>query len=580
MPGGNEPLAPLVWQDLPAAAGARIFPLIRKVDTVSSNSYVIATPDVLILIDPGGLPEQAEQLAQVIGECRIELDRPVFVFLTHAHIDHFIGALENPSFASPETAVFAVQDRGAESLGSGDTNLTQADLLGMVLPPVRAGLRLFPRQWEADAGIPVSAAYPNGATVTITYTTSAVGGLPRALLEFGSGPALEIFHTPGHSPDSTCLRMGSLLFIGDILFAANPGIAGIAGWDQEALVCSLGGVTSLLNEGGISTVLPGHGRIVTSPDAARMLSAVRTDAQALTDIAELNRGRAEHAAAFAEDCMEEVNELFTIMAGRLYYVSYVLEELGESDIARRMEMIIPGDTVDELLDAFSTFAAEHHRGRGLSIHLALKAGQVIGRLDRSFRKEELTTIIDPMLVDRAGRLLSDYTQLLRGFNPPSVLSGWSLVPVLEAIVTGLSVSSCPDEDVMTSADDDDAFLRILLARIGTRPLLEDVEFSIRAEEPLFPVSADRDHFTDLVTYILEDLVGTGSGRIAITIRQEGRSAIVTVTGDKPAGGADRHGNTRRFLHGLAQRAGGSLAFEEDSGTCKYLIRLDLLTHGT
>ena len=76
MPGGNDTLTPLVWQPVPGADGARIYPLIRKIDTISSNSYLIATPDVLILIDPGGLAEQAEQLALVIGECRREQDRP------------------------------------------------------------------------------------------------------------------------------------------------------------------------------------------------------------------------------------------------------------------------------------------------------------------------------------------------------------------------------------------------------------------------------------------------------------------------------------------------------------------------
>ena len=197
---------------------------------------------------------------------------------------------------------------------------------------------------------------------------------------------------------------------------------------------------ALMDGGGITTVCPGHGRVVTAPDAARMLSAVRTDARALSDIAELNRERAEQAAAFAEDCMEQVNELFTIMAGRLYYVSYVMDELGESDMADRMGALIPGDAIDELLEAFTAFAEEHHRGEHVSIHLALKAGQVIAKLERTRSKRtNWSHIIDPTLVDRAGRLLSDYTTMFRGFNPPGELSECDLVPVIEAIVTGLSV---------------------------------------------------------------------------------------------------------------------------------------------
>ena len=139
--------------------------------------------------------------------------------------------------------------------------------------------------------------------------------LPRERIVFGPGPALEILHTPGHSPDSICLRVCGLLFIGDILFAANPGVAGMRGWDQAALICSLDGILALLSGGWVSYVCPGHGRVIPLDDAIRVLSAVRTDALALANIAELNRDRAVQTAAFAEDCMEQVNELFTVMAG-------------------------------------------------------------------------------------------------------------------------------------------------------------------------------------------------------------------------------------------------------------------------
>ncbi|HSQ93894.1 MAG TPA: MBL fold metallo-hydrolase, partial [Methanoregula sp.] len=470
---------------------------------VSSSSYLITTPDVILLIDPGGLLEQAEQLSLVIRECRQERDRPVFVFLTHAHVDHFHGALDLPAFACPETAVFAVQDSGGEALERGDRKQTQADLFEKSLHPIKVGLHILPPAWEADEGIPVTEPFPNGATVTITYSRSGGEcGLPRARLEFGNGPALEIFHTPGHSPDSICIRMGELLFIGDLLFAANPGVAGLCGWDREALIESTRGVQALLDRGGITIVCPGHGRVMAASDTARMLSAIRTDALTLSDIAELDHDRADQAAAFAEDCMEQVNELFTIMAGRLFYVSYVMDELGETDLADRMGALIPGDTIDELLEAFSAFAGEHHKGNRLSIDLAMKAGQVMTKLERSLKKEELVAIIDPTLVERSGRLLSDYSIMLRGYSPPSELSDCALVPLIEAVVTGLSVPSCSDDDLISSADDDEAFTKVLLSRIGTRPLLEDVAFSLDADDRLLTASVDPYHFSDLLTYIL------------------------------------------------------------------------------
>ncbi|RPJ52964.1 MAG: MBL fold metallo-hydrolase, partial [Methanobacteriota archaeon] len=143
MPGGSEPLIPLQWQPVPGCENALVFPLIRKVDTVSSNSYIVQTPDAVVLIDPGGLPDQAAHLASVVRAIRAEKARPLVVFLTHAHVDHFMGALSAPALTEPGTAVVAAQDSGAKALESADTTLTQANLLGQKIFPMRIDLRLL-----------------------------------------------------------------------------------------------------------------------------------------------------------------------------------------------------------------------------------------------------------------------------------------------------------------------------------------------------------------------------------------------------------------------------------------------------
>ncbi|MGD0080674.1 MAG: MBL fold metallo-hydrolase [Methanoregula sp.] len=577
MPAGNDQLISLSWQQVPGTDGASIYPIVRKIDTISSNSYLIATPDAIILIDPGGLPDQAEQLASVIGEIRQEQDRPVIVFLTHAHIDHFAGSQDVPAFAHPETVIFAAHETGAGILGRGDCGFTQADLLGQKVVPMKIGFPLLTADRSGRPGVPVDLRLANGARVAVTDDRIGTGGvvLPRERIVFGPGPALEILHTPGHSPDSICLRVGGLLFIGDILFAANPGVAGMRGWDQAALIRSLDGILAFLSGGGVSYLCPGHGRVIPVDDAVRVLSAVRTDALALANIAELNCDRAVQAAAFAEDCMEQVNELFTVMAGRLSYVSYVMEELGESDVAGRMESLINRDTIDELLKAFSDFAEEHYRRNRVPIHLALKAAQVIMKLERSFRKDELSRIIDPTLVQRAGRLLSGYTTMMRGFSPPGELSECDIIALVEALVTGLSVSSCSDEEVFDSADDDAAFAQILLARIGTRPLLEDVAFSMEPMQGPLMASIDRDHFTDVLRYIFEELVGTGADRVMMKIQRDSQNSILTISGNTTLLPLAEQQKTFRFLQGLCHRAGGSLEYKGETETRQFVITIGL-----
>jgi glyoxylase-like metal-dependent hydrolase (beta-lactamase superfamily II) len=562
LPAGNDQLDSLTWQQVPGAPEAAIYPLIRKIDTISSNSYLIATADVILLIDPGGLPSQAEQLSRVIEECRAEKDRPLFVFLTHVHIDHFLGVQSEAVFAHPATAVFAVHYAGACALECGDVQLTQADLLHAHLSPMKIGLHLFA---EERGNIPTGElCFPNGARITITRDHFPAE-LPREQIQFGSGPAVSIYHTPGHSPDSTCLQIGDLLIIGDLLFAANPGIAGLAGWSQEALIHSLDGVEKLVAESGIQLVCPGHGRVIPAADALRMLSSVRADTRSLANIAELNRERAAKTAAFAKDSMEQVNELFTIMAGRLHYVSYVLDELGESDMAEQASALIQGNTIDELLETFHNFSQEYQRGQQIPIHLVLKAGQVIAKLERTFNRDELAGIIDPTLVRRAARLLSEYTTMLRGFAPPGECADCDLIPVIETVVTNLSVPPFSDEEVLSSTDDDDTFARILRARIGTPPLLADVESTVLAGIAPLWVYIDREHFTDLFIYILEDLVGTGADRVEIQIQRIDKNAVVTVTGNVPSLGAVQQRRTWRFLTGLAERAGGTLVICEKDG---------------
>jgi glyoxylase-like metal-dependent hydrolase (beta-lactamase superfamily II) len=566
LPAGDNQLDTLRWQQVPGAPDAVIYPLIRKIDTISSNSYLIATEDVILLVDPGGLPSQVEQLSRIIEECRVEKDRPLFVFLTHAHIDHFLGVQSETVFTHPADAVFAVHYTGASALECGDIQLTQADLLHANLSPMKIGLHLFAEERE---NIPTGElCLPNGARITTTRNHSP-SHLPCEQIQFGTGPTLSIYHTPGHSPDSTCFQIGDILIIGDLLFAASPGIAGLAGWSQEALLHSLDGVEKLISESEIQLVCPGHGRVIPAADALRMLSSVRADACSLVNIAELNRERAERTAAFAKDCMEQVNELFTIMAGRLHYVSYVLDELGESQMAEQASAIIHGDTIDELLETFHTFSEEYQRGQQVPVHLVLKAGQVIAKLERTFNRDELTGIIAPTLVRRAARLLSEYTTILRGFAPPGECVDCNLIPVIEAIVTDLSVSRFSDEEVLSSTDDDDTFARILLARIGTPPLLADVESTIRTETASLRIHIDREHFTDLFTYILEDLVGTGANRVGIQIQQIDKSAVVSVTGNVPPSGAVQQRRTWRFLKGLAERAGGSLAICGKEGRLRF-----------
>lgn len=81
-----------------------------------------------------------------------------------------------------------------------------------------------------------------------------------------------VLHTPGHTPGSISLRVGSALISGDTLFRGGPGKTFASG-DLETLLASI--EARLLPLPPETKVLPGHGDITTIEDSRRGVSAYR-----------------------------------------------------------------------------------------------------------------------------------------------------------------------------------------------------------------------------------------------------------------------------------------------------------------
>jgi glyoxylase-like metal-dependent hydrolase (beta-lactamase superfamily II) len=79
-----------------------------------------------------------------------------------------------------------------------------------------------------------------------------------------------IMHTPGHTPGSISLRVGSAVLSGDTLFDGGPGKTFAAG-DLETIVASI--TARLLPLPAETLVLPGHGASTTIADSRRGVEA-------------------------------------------------------------------------------------------------------------------------------------------------------------------------------------------------------------------------------------------------------------------------------------------------------------------
>ena len=85
--------------------------------------------------------------------------------------------------------------------------------------------------------------------------------------------SLQPIAAPGHTPGSTCLVCGGVLFSGDTLFAGSVGRTDLRGGDGGALCASMARLCAVLRED--LQVLPGHGAASTLEEEKRSNPFVR-----------------------------------------------------------------------------------------------------------------------------------------------------------------------------------------------------------------------------------------------------------------------------------------------------------------
>ncbi|MCK9297621.1 MAG: MBL fold metallo-hydrolase [Methanoculleus sp.] len=500
------------WQPVPGTAGAEIYPFLRKPDVTCSNAYLIRTPGEILLVDTGADPGQMERILEQVDGLLRETLRPVTLFLTHCHADHCYQAARDRRFRSLPHLCIAAEETGARALEAGDAALTVAELMGWEVEPLPVSLPLLAARdretLETDGGIT----------------------LHRQRIPLCSGDTLTVYHTPGHTPDSICIRLGEYLFIGDLLFSASPGIAGLAGWDQPALLESVGRVRWIVAHEPVSLCCPGHGRSIPATAMPALLDRLQGETEKMADIGTFDRERLADSLEHAVDLLQEVNRTFAVLAGRLYALAYRLDDLGEAEEARRYLELLESDQIDGFLTDFSRFTDEFNAGEKFEVQLVLKAVQVIQRIEAHFAGDRLDHVVDASLLRRAGRLLTDFMNTIVGYRDTAHLSAADLPPVLRELVAGLLTPPFSDEAFIESADDPAAYRAELVSRLAYLPFFEDVDLVLDAGGPLPPVLIDRERFCDEVVGVLEDMATAGAREIRLTLRREGDAVGLLIEG--------------------------------------------------
>ena len=566
-----------VWQKVPGTPSVEIFPIIPKANCVSSNCYIFSAPDAIVVIDPGASPEQTQQISRILTEALAVSRRPILLFLTHCHQDHSQEAdLELP--AGIEVKRFAHQ-AGVEALKHRDRNLTVAYLYpwNPEICTARFEGILFA---SSPASEPPSVEFADGGRIELHTEPIAMPDgttLQRQWLPLGAGNRLEIYHTPGHSPCSISLRVGSLLMLGDLPFAANPGVCGLDGWNHADLLQTLHNVDWLMDTPVITVCCPGHGYCVSAQSMREKLRLMEAEASNLTDVPLLDAERISALKIYVDELLEETAALFTIFSGRLYTVSYHLSLLEEDSAASRVLATLDIDRIDRILSDFRRIVETFKTSTVPEWTVVLKGVQVAGSLQQVLSAEHVRQLLDFSLVDRAQRRLEDFLSLVRGLQFLQTEQPGAVNEIIAELVKRTKETTMMESnDLMESVDDDQSFLQALTRRLATYSPLRDIEFEFAPATQETNANIGAERLDDILTNLMEGMAGIGVKHISIAtrvtsdhveIRLSSRERMNPATFDKRR--LDLYNRTLGWL-------GGSLECSQHEGNAEFIIRLPAL----
>jgi len=504
-----------VLQQVPGTQGVEIFPFIRKIDLMSSNSYILSAEKQIAWIDPGALDEQIDSMARVVIGMLEDRPRPVVVYLTHAHMDHCqgIGRLRNNRDLWP--VILAAQEAGALALEAADPDLTLCRLLGRKMDRISVDIRLLCsgdmcRDVRRDLSLGKFVYSCQYRSVKVPYGPT----LDYQTIPLNGHDLLEIYSTPGHSPDSICLRAGRLLFTGDLFFAPNSGMAGAYGWSQSELLKTIHRVLWILERKNILLCCSGHGRTVNADTAWNTLRSMYQDVKSLQGLEEITLAWARSTSAYAQDMMVELERLLSIILGRLLYVSHVLEELEEGGEADRLRSIMDLEAIEELFIEFQRFALELKGGHRIDLDLVHKAGQIIAKLEQVLGSRELGSVLDSSLLMRAGRIFNDYSIVYRGFKPNYYATDVDINGVLAGVLEQIGFKPYEDGEII-QADSYEDFLYALRTRIAHIDVLDGADIELESGPELPFVRMDVERFSESLIDLLERFCVSGARKIMV-----------------------------------------------------------------
>lgn len=185
----------------------------KAVPPFYKNGYVInfENTNETVLIDPG---DEVDELLEYI---RLYKLNPIYILLTHAHIDHLFGVPK------------AKRETGAK----------------VCLHPDDIQLYNFAKEQADWFGVWIEA-LPKIDIFLLDNKDIVIGK-----------NVISVLHTPGHTPGGVCFLIEKNLFCGDTIFEESIGRTDLPGGDYNQLIASIKNKLLILDDDTI--IYPGHG---------------------------------------------------------------------------------------------------------------------------------------------------------------------------------------------------------------------------------------------------------------------------------------------------------------------------------
>lgn len=515
MVNGTSDIIPRQWLPIPGAQGCRLFALMDKPSIRTSNVYLIHTPSCFLVIDSGSDAEQLPQIRQAASQAAGDSAPPVLVLLTHCHFDHcghFISGHMDLLERGPQAT--AIHWLGARCLAQADAKATIAEIGEVEISPHYADVQLFsPNSGEQSFSL-------GNRDFALRQEPWAIPGSSPGLLQrlqLPHGLEIVIYSTPGHSPDSCCVQIGELLFIGDIPVATAPFTAGIHGWQADRFANSLCGLMSLLESGQVSYSLPGHGGPMNVGKAIVVFNKLAKQCGKLDGLELCDSGRIDYFSQYGTALLDQINEKFDMVAARLERLSQKLDELEESSAAQKCRQMLDQASARKFLEQYEMMQVAFRSGHHSKAEMSMSAFRTLTNLGRLVDFERLEQVVNPFILGRLKLLLADFARAAQGlrFTEESQMADLNAetLRVVRLTLDPFGAQPSSPEDIPHS---EEAFRDYLIKRIAQVPVFDntevvcDIDETEQIEAPLLPL-----RFGHCLDLLLVRLAQNGARRISV-----------------------------------------------------------------